>query len=161
MATIDIRLEVGSAQETLSVAAEAPVIETSRSSSAATITDKAVANLPVNGRNFIDLPLLSPGVVRDVRGTGDISFAGQRGTANTMLVDGADSNNLFYGPGAGPHRFPSVFVQRGRRAGIPGEHGRLSGGDRTRGRRRHQYGHQIRNQRLSRHARSSSIATNR
>jgi hypothetical protein len=95
VATIDIRLEVGTAQETLSVAAEAPVVETSRSSASATITaGKAVANLPLNSRNFISLLLTSPAAVPDVRGSGDISVAGQRGTVNTMLVDGADSNNL-------------------------------------------------------------------
>ena len=60
-------------------------------------------NLPVNGRNFIDFALLTPGVTRDVR-TGDISFAGQRGTLNSLVVDGADNNNTFFGQTARPHR---------------------------------------------------------
>jgi hypothetical protein len=42
----------------------------------------------------IDFALLTPGVTRDVR-TGDISFAGQRGTLNNLVVDGADNNNTF------------------------------------------------------------------
>ena len=111
VATVDIRLEVGSAQETVSVAADAPVVETARSSAAATITDKAVANLPINGRNFIDLLLVTPAAVRDVRGTGDISVAGQRGTVNSMLVDGADSNNLFFAQAMGRTGPASVFDQ--------------------------------------------------
>src|SRR5689334_18249657 len=96
VATIDLRLELGAAQETVSVTADAPVVETTRSSASANVTEKAVANLPVNGRNFMDFTTLTPAVVRDVRG-GDLSFAGQRGPSNTLLVDGADSNNLFYG----------------------------------------------------------------
>ncbi len=70
-------------------------------------------NLPVNGRNFIDFALLTPGVTRDVR-TGDISFAGQRGTLNSLVVDGADNNNTFFGqtPGrTGSARAPYQFSQ--------------------------------------------------
>jgi len=134
-ATLDVRLEVGSAQETVSVAAEAPVVETTRSSSASNVTEKAVANLPVNGRNFIDFTLLTPGVVRDVRGTGDLSFAGQRGTVNSLLVDGGDSNNLFFGQATGrtgfrPYAFSEDAVQEFQvnAIGYPAEIGRAGGG---------------------------------
>ncbi len=70
-------------------------------------------NLPVNGRNFIDFALLTPGVTRDVR-TGDISFAGQRGTLNSLVVDGADNNNTFFGQTVGrtgSGRAPYQFSQ--------------------------------------------------
>jgi outer membrane receptor protein involved in Fe transport len=135
VATVDARLEIGSPQETVSVAAETPVVETTRSSAAATVTEKAVANLPVNGRNFIDFTLLTPGVVRDVRGTGDLSFAGQRGTENSLLVDGADSNNLFFGEAEGrtgfrPYSFSEEAVQEFQvnTVGYPAEIGRAGGG---------------------------------
>ena len=134
VATIDVRLEVGNAQETVSVTAEAPVVETTRSSSGTNVTDLAVANLPVNGRNFIDFTLLAPGVVRDVRG-GDLSFAGQRGPSNTLLVDGADSNNLFYGQAVGrtgfrPYTFSEDAVQEFQvnTSGYMAEIGRAGGG---------------------------------
>lgn len=133
-ATVDIRLELGATQETISVAADAPVVETARTSAASNVTEKAVANLPVNGRNFIDFTLLTPGVVRDVRG-GDISFAGQRGTSNTLLVDGADSNNLFFGQATGrtgfrPYAFSEDAVQQFQvnTVGYPAEIGRAGGG---------------------------------
>ncbi len=70
-------------------------------------------NLPVNGRNFIDFALLTPGVTKDVR-TGDISFAGQRGTLNSLVVDGADNNNTFFGQAlgrTGSGRAPYQFSQ--------------------------------------------------
>ena len=82
-----------------------------------TISEVSVANLPVNGRNFIDFALLTPGVTRDVR-PGDISFAGQRGTLNSLVVDGADNNNTFFGQtlgrtgsGRAPYQFSQDAVQ--------------------------------------------------
>jgi outer membrane receptor protein involved in Fe transport len=135
VATVDVRLEVGNMQETVSVSAEAPVVETTRSSAASNVTEKAVGNLPVNGRNFIDFTLLTPGVVRDVRGTGDLSFAGQRGTMNSLLVDGGDSNNLFFGQATGrtgfrPYAFSEDAVQEFQvnTAGYLAEVGRAGGG---------------------------------
>ncbi|MCX6630986.1 MAG: carboxypeptidase-like regulatory domain-containing protein [Candidatus Solibacter sp.] len=133
--TLDVRLEVGTAQETVSVVADVSVVETTRTTAASNVTEKAVANLPVSGRNFIDFSLLTPGVVRDNRNQGDISFAGQRGTWNTLLVDGADSNNLFFGQATGrtglrPYAFSEDAVQEFQvnTVGYPAEMGRAGGG---------------------------------
>ncbi len=94
-----------------------PVIETSKSQVSSTISEVSVQNLPVNGRNFIDFALLTPGVTKDVR-SGDISFAGQRGTLNSLVVDGADNNNTFFGQSLGrtgsgraPYQFSQDAVQ--------------------------------------------------
>jgi hypothetical protein len=133
--TLDTPLQIGTTQETVSVTAETPVVETTRSATATTVTQQAVSELPVNGRNFIDFTTLTPGVVKDpVRG-GDISFAGQRGTSNTLLVDGAESNNVFYGQATGrtgfrPYAFSQDAVQEFQvNAGeYPAELGRSSGG---------------------------------
>jgi carboxypeptidase family protein len=76
-ATLAIHLAVSAATQAVSVTAESPLIESSRTQVSSTVDSLAVANLPVNGRNFIDFVLLTPGVTRDIR-TGDISFAGQR-----------------------------------------------------------------------------------
>ena len=94
-----------------------PAVETTRAQMSSTISEVSVANLPVNGRNFIDFALLTPGVTRDVR-SGDISFAGQRGTLNSLVVDGADTNNTFFGQtlgrtgsGRAPYQFSQDAVQ--------------------------------------------------
>jgi Carboxypeptidase regulatory-like domain/TonB dependent receptor len=133
--TLDFRLQVGSNAETVSVTSEAPVVETARSQTSTTVDSKAVGSLPINGRNFIDFTLLTPGVVRDVRGTGDLSFGGQRGPQNSLLVDGADANNLFYAQAAGRTGFrPSTFslesVQEFQVSAnnFPAEIGRAGGG---------------------------------
>jgi outer membrane receptor protein involved in Fe transport len=111
--TLRIEMTVGVVAESLTVSGATPVIETSRSQVSSTITETAVQNLPVNGRNFIDFALLTPGVTRDTR-TGDISFAGQRGTLNSLVIDGADNNNTFFGQAAGrtgSGRAPYQFSQ--------------------------------------------------
>ena len=147
-------------QEEVTVTAEAPVIEVARTHQASTVGERAVANLPVNGRNFIDFVLTTPGVTRDVRG-GDISFAGQRGTLNSLVIDGADNNNTFFGQTlgrTGSGRAP-VPVQPGRGAGVPGQPQRLLRGVRPRRGRRHQRGDQVRAPTSSTARRSSSTGT--
>ena len=81
------------------------------------MNEVAIENLPANGRNFIDFVLTTPGVVRDVR-AGDISFAGQRGTLNSLVIDGANNDNTFFGQSLGrtgsgraPYQFSQDAVQ--------------------------------------------------
>src|SRR5207244_10941904 len=69
--------------------------------------------LPVNGRNFLDFVLTRPARVKAPR-SGAISFAGQRGTLNSIVVDGADNNNTFVGQSlgrTGSGRAPYQFSQ--------------------------------------------------
>ena len=116
--TLNLRMELGVAAvaDTITVSGTPPVVETTRSQVSSTVNATAVQNLPVNGRNFIDFVLLTPGVTRDVR-TGDISFAGQRGTLNSLVVDGADNNTFFgqtlgrAGSGRAPYQFSQEAVQ--------------------------------------------------
>lgn len=115
--TLRVEMAVSTLTESVDVSAAVPVIETTRSQVSSTVNAVSVENLPVNGRNFIDFALLTPGVTRDVR-TGDISFAGQRGTLNSLVVDGADNNNTFFGQtlgrtgsGRAPYQFSQDAVQ--------------------------------------------------
>ena len=119
-AKIDLKmvLPVAAGNETVQVSAEAPVVETTRSSVSDTVGDRQIANLPTNGRNFLDFTLLTPGVTRDYTRGGDLSFAGQRGTLNSLTVDGTDNNNTFFGQtlgrtgsGRAPYQFSQDAVQ--------------------------------------------------
>ena len=118
-AKIDLKMDlrVATGNQTVEVTAEAPVVETTRTSVSDTVNDRQIATLPTNGRNFLDFTLLTPGVVRDVR-SGDLSFAGQRGTLNSLTVDGTDNNNNFFGQtlgrtgsGRAPYQFSEDAVQ--------------------------------------------------
>ncbi len=132
---VDLQLRVAATQEEITVTAQASVIESARTHQASTVGATAVANLPVNGRNFIDFTLTTPGVVRDTR-TGDISFAGQRGTLNSLVIDGADNNNSFFGQtlgrtgsGRAPYQFSQDAVQEFQvnRNAYSAEYGRAGG----------------------------------
>src|SRR5882757_150714 len=113
---LSVALSVSGTQTVVEVVG-APVVDTVRTNVAESVNERAVANLPVNGRNFLDFTLLTPGVTRDVRG-GDLSFGGQRGTLNSLTIDGADNNNTFFGQtlgrtgsGRAPYQFSQDAVQ--------------------------------------------------
>ncbi|MES1241175.1 MAG: TonB-dependent receptor [Acidobacteriota bacterium] len=115
--TVDLTLGLAGVEASIEVTAQPPILEQERTHQASTVNAVAVSNLPVNGRNFIDFVLTTPGVTRDVR-AGDISFAGQRGTLNSLIIDGADNNNSFFGQtlgrtgsGRAPYQFSQETVQ--------------------------------------------------
>lgn len=105
-ATVDLRLAVGRMEDVITVAGEAPVIDTTRSSVAAVVDAQQIRELPLNGRDFSQLTLLQPGVLaspttaRQVdRGMGtQISVAGARPNQISFQLDGTDVN--FQGNGA-------------------------------------------------------------
>jgi hypothetical protein len=132
--TLDINLGVSGTTTTIDVSAEAPVVETTRTSVATTINERDIENLPINGRNFQDFATLSPGVIRDPRG-GDLSVGGQRGTLNSLQVDGVDNNNTFFGQALGrggvrpPYQFSEESVKEFQvnQNGFSAEFGRAGG----------------------------------
>jgi Carboxypeptidase regulatory-like domain/TonB-dependent Receptor Plug Domain len=102
---IDVHLRPGSVMETVQVAAEAAQVETVDATLGATVTGATIQNLPLNGRNTLDLALTQPGVMPiadDIgtygtsnggsNGNGGISVAGGRGDAVTYLLDGGLNN---------------------------------------------------------------------
>ena len=113
-ANVKLVLEPAGVQAAVTVSAEAPLIEITKSSVSSVVNERMIQNLPTNGRNFIDFVLSTPGVVRDEARLGDIVFAGQRGTLNSLIVDGSDNNNTFFGQAlgrTGSGRAPYQFSQ--------------------------------------------------
>jgi len=109
-------LNVGAQDTNVTVASEAALLQTARSQVAGTVAEAEVRNLPLNGRNFLDLALLIPGVsptntgstqlfaeTSAVPGQG-ISVGSQRNFSNNFVVDGLSANDdaaglsgIFYG----------------------------------------------------------------
>jgi hypothetical protein len=119
----------------VTVEAEKPVIDVTRVESATRFSEEAVRNTPNNGRNFLDLTTLTPGVAIVQGPDGDeITVAGQRGIHNNVSVDGADFNNPFFGEQRGGQRPAFTFnldaVQEMvvLNGGAPAEFGRSSSG---------------------------------
>ncbi len=111
---IEFKLSVAGVQETVTVSAEAKPVETEPRGLTATVDERAILGLPLNGRRFTDLALLTPGVTQDPRGqnstsNGDLSFGGIRGFQTSYLVDGSDNNNAFFAQARGRYRAPYQF----------------------------------------------------
>ena len=134
-APLDIRLSVGAASGSVTISSEAPVVETNLSSVSTTVNSRAIENLPVNGRNYLDFATLTPGVIRDQNREGDLSVGGQKGTLNSLQVDGVDNNNTFFGQSFGrtgvrpPYQFSEESVQEFQvnQNGFSAEFGRAGG----------------------------------
>jgi outer membrane receptor protein involved in Fe transport len=116
-APVKLVMKLASVSTEVTVTSEAPIVETTKSEVSSVVNEKFIQTLPTNGRNFIDFVLTTPAVTRDPR-LGDISFAGQRGTLNSLVVDGADNNNTFFGQALGrtgsgraPYQFSEDAVQ--------------------------------------------------
>ncbi len=108
--TVDVKLGQATVSEELVVTAEAPLIETARTEGATRLDDDAVSGLPNNGRNFLDLTKLTPGVTIVQGPDGDeLSINGQKGISNNISVDGADFNNPFFGEQRGGQRPAFTF----------------------------------------------------
>src|SRR5262249_10529769 len=92
---IDFEMAVGSASESITVEAGAPLVNT-ESGTVSTVTDRTFAeNLPLNGRSLQTLIMLTPGVVVTATAfddQGQFSVNGQRADANYFTVDGVSAN---------------------------------------------------------------------
>jgi len=100
-----VPLKIASTETSLSVTGDATVLESARSQIAGTVTHREIAELPLNGRNFLDTALLVPGVsptntaanqlfaeTAAVPGQG-ISIGSQRNFSNSVIVDGLSNND--------------------------------------------------------------------
>lgn len=89
-------LKPGSVNQTVVVTSAPPLLQTTQSSVGETMSTKTINNIPLNGRNWIYVAQLAPGVIATPgsRGgqTGDFSANGQRPEANDFILDGVDNN---------------------------------------------------------------------
>jgi hypothetical protein len=96
----NVVLEIGQVSEQVMVEAAPTQVETTSMQLGAAITAKTIVDLPLNGRNWIQLQQLQPGVVagsdRFGTGTGGTAFAtnGSQSQQNSFLINGTDSNDL-------------------------------------------------------------------
>src|SRR5438309_6326209 len=111
---IEFKLQIAGARENITISAEPRAVETEPRGVSAVIDERAILNLPLNGRRFTDLSLLTSQATTDPRGqnstsNGDLSFGGIRGFQTSYLVDGGDNNNAFFSQARGRYRAPYQF----------------------------------------------------
>ena len=97
---IDLALKAGQLTETVVISDTAPLLETESSDRGQIINREQIVNLPLNGRAYADLALLSPGVRKSLlnnqdSGGRDASFNvnGLRSSLNNFIIDGVDNNS--------------------------------------------------------------------
>jgi hypothetical protein len=107
-ARLDFMLEVGSLQDSVTVTGGSEMLQTTDASVSTVVGRKFVENVPLNGRTFQSLVLLSPGVVTNspqqsatAGFAGEFSINGQRAETNRYTVDGISANNGAYVNGYG------------------------------------------------------------
>ena len=108
-ARVDVTLEVGGIEETTTVVAEAPLLRTDSSEVGTVIEERAIKELPLNGRNFATLVYLTPGITPgqanenlsgastfNPRGASNFNALGHQANANAWLIDGIDNNEYTF-----------------------------------------------------------------
>ena len=99
-ARVDIELQVGSVTETVEVTAELPLLESETSSLGQAIENTTITQMPLNGRNYQELAVLTAGVLPSRRQNfveDAFSVNGAGFDQNVFTLDGADNNNYFSG----------------------------------------------------------------
>jgi hypothetical protein len=110
-ARLDIKMEVGAVEQTIEVTGALPLLQTENASVGQVISKEAVQSLPLNGRNFVQLAIIAPGVTGldyaqpntinsgrrpdELRPGGTALAAnGARSTSNQVLIDGIDNSEM-------------------------------------------------------------------
>lgn len=107
---IDFSMEVGDLKQTINVTGTPPPIQSDSATLGTLVNEKAVQDLPLNGRNFVNLVRLSAGAKdgvpnglsggnrnTDRRRPSSVSINGQHEIYNNFLIDGMDDNERFIG----------------------------------------------------------------
>jgi outer membrane receptor protein involved in Fe transport len=94
--TLEPHLVVGSSETIVDVSSEVPALNFTSPDFAANLNAQTIDDLPINGRRWSDLALLTPGVVADANGFGLLSFRGISPLLNNIEIDGADDNQAFF-----------------------------------------------------------------
>jgi hypothetical protein len=137
---IPVALTVGSVDTSITVTGDATMLETARSQIAGTVTQHEVQNLPMNGRNFLDVALLVPGVAPTNVGTtqlfaetsavpgSGLSIGSQRNFSNNFIVDGLSANDDAAGLSGMPYGVDAIDQFQVVTSGGQAELGRALGG---------------------------------
>ena len=103
---IDLGLSLLTAQETVAVTGEAPIVDMEKTEVSEVVSQNMVENLPLVGRRWDNFVLLTPGVTTDGN---SVSFRGISSLYNNNSVDGANNNQAFFSSPRGGSTAPYVY----------------------------------------------------
>jgi outer membrane receptor protein involved in Fe transport len=128
----DVALEVSTVREVVEVSAAPPLLETSSSSEGVTITPQQIVDMPINGRNYLDLMQMVPGVginrQEDLDSDNATPVLGERANNTGFLIDGLSNQNELNGGAAAQFNQDTIAEFQVLTTGYKAEFGHASGG---------------------------------
>jgi hypothetical protein len=129
--TLDVQLEVGAVQGQVDVSADPLLIDPTSPATGATVTPRQIQDLPVNGRNYLDLMQLVPGVVvnrqANVGSDNSTPVLGERAGNNNFLIDGQPNKDTVSGGAASQFNQETIAEFQVLTTGYKAEFGQASG----------------------------------
>ena len=129
--TLDIPLDVGAVQEQVDVVEAAQLLNPTTASTGATITPQQIREMPTNGRNYLDLLQLVPGVVinrrANVGSDNSTPVLGERSGNNNFLIDGQPNKDTVNGGAASEFNQETIAEFQVLTSGFRAEFGQASG----------------------------------
>src|SRR5262245_4351491 len=127
----DVQLEVGNVTGQINVTAEAVLIDPTTPATGGTVTPRQIQDMPVNGRNYLDLMQLVPGTVinrqANVGSDNSTPVLGERAGNNNFMIDGQPNKNTVDGGAAAQFNQETIAEFQVLTAGYKAEFGQASG----------------------------------
>jgi hypothetical protein len=128
---LDVQLEIGNVTGQINVTAETVLIDPTTAATGSTVTPRQIQDMPVNGRNYLDLLQLVPGAVinRQANAGSDNStpVLGERAGNNNFMIDGQPNKNTVDGGAAAQFNQETIAEFQVLTAGYKAEFGQASG----------------------------------
>ena len=128
----DVHLDIGSSHEQVEVSGDLPLLETQSSAESTTIMPQEIENMPLNGRNYLDLLQLVPGVAinrqADANSDNATPILGERANNTGFLIDGLPNENELGGGPASQFNQDTIAEFQVITTGYKAEFGHSSGG---------------------------------
>lgn len=130
---IDLALSVGNASDTVEVSATAPLLASENATLGNVVEQKKIVELPLNGRDYLQLAQLQPNVFAPAQGStvgfrGGFNVAGSSEVANNFLLDGVDNNDETTNQPLHKPVLDAILEFKVLTGTYPAEYGRQSGG---------------------------------
>jgi hypothetical protein len=130
--TFNISLDVGTVTEVVTVSGSLPLLETQTSSLGATISPQQIVDMPINGRDYLDLLQMVPGVAlnrqADKGSDNAVPVLGERGNNTNFLIDGLNNRDDLNGGAATQFNQETIAEFQVITTGYKAEFGNASGG---------------------------------
>lgn len=129
---LNVSMQIGTAAESITVSGAVALVDTETSTQGEVLDNQLIRDMPVNGRNYLDLMQLVPGVTinRQANQGSDVAtpVLGERGGNTGYFIDGLDNTNQLNGGAAAQFNQETIGEFRVETTGYKAEFGHASGG---------------------------------